>query len=817
MTTTKTMTTTNVVACKHCLLETNKNQAIIESVNGEECSFCCPGCASVYKILQEEGFSKFYSKRDDNWEPGAVSPSNVSEELFVDSVTETDTGYEVSIALSGIRCAACIWLIETYLSKAEGIESIRVNYATHKAKISWTKGVINLREIIDRISSIGYCPLPISDSDTATIYEKEKKDYFFRFSIGAFFSMQLMIYTVALYAGYFQGIDTGLRTMFQYAAWLLSTPVMFYSGMPFIKSSFQALRRGHTTMDTLIFMGSFTAYVYSVFALFLDKDVYFDTTSMIITLILLGRYIESSAKARTSNAVSKLLTYQPSQVKFLENFDLETYTSGELSSTTVPVKQIRPGDYLEVMPGDSIPADGIVIYGSSEVNESMLTGESLPQIKDIDGKVFAGTGNINGKLVIMVENIGSTTTLSRIVRAVEDAQASKAPIQNIADMVVGYFVPTIIAIGFSTFIGWYYLTHELLTSTMNAVSVLVIACPCALGLATPLAILIATSKITKLGVVAKAGDIIEILSKAETFIFDKTGTITKGELKVEEIITSGYDKETLLKYTASIERNSSHLIAKAITDTYLEDFMTVDDFKEHPGKGLSGSINGQEIIAGTLSYLKEKGVETPDELVTEHIKNGYTAACIAIDNKFAGFITLSDSIRDDAREMLLALAKRNVTAVILTGDNRLAAEKLIERLDVPNLEYIAEVTPFEKADVVRSYQQNGKRCAMVGDGINDAPALTTADVGIAIGQGTDIAIESSDIVLMRDELKLVETVFDTSVTTLKVIKQNLFWAFSYNFVMIPLAVTGTIHPVFSAAFMSVSSLLVVFNSLRISR
>ncbi|MGD9808648.1 MAG: heavy metal translocating P-type ATPase [Deferribacterales bacterium] len=802
------------VTCSHCLLETNRNQAIVEEVNGKECYFCCPGCSSVYKLLQEEGFSKFYSKRDESWEPGAVVKSNVSEELFIDAVLETDTGYEVNLALSGIRCAACIWLIETYLSKAEGIESVRVNYATHKAKIRWTKGVITLREIIDRISSIGYCPLPISESGTATIYEKEKKDYFFRFSIGAFFSMQLMIYTVALYAGYFQGIDTGLRTMFQYAAWLLSTPVIFYSGLPFMRSSLAAIKRGHTTMDTLIFMGSSAAYIYSIFALFLDREVYFDTASMIITLILLGRYIEAGAKAKTSNAVSKLLTYQPTQVRYIADFDIDAYTSGRISSETVPVKQIRHGDILEVLPGDSIPADGIVLYGTSEVNESMLTGEPLPQTKGADAKVFAGTGNINGKLIIQVEHTGATTTLSRIVQAVEDAQSAKAPIQNVADKVVGWFVPTIITIGFLTFAGWYYYSSEVLTSTMNAVSVLVIACPCALGLATPLAILIATSKITKLGAVAKAGDIIEILSRANTIIFDKTGTITKGELKVENIVST---REDFLKITASLERHSSHLIAKAITGEYLDEFLPVENFKEHPGKGLSGSVSGLNVLAGTLSYLKENGVQTPDDEVMEHIKNGYTAACVSINGEFGGFMTLSDTIRKDAVEMLKQLSKRNVQTVILTGDNEQAAAKLVERLAIPNLTYIAEVTPFEKADVVKSFQKDGKVCAMVGDGINDAPALTTADVGIAIGKGTDIAIESSDIVLMRDELKLVATVYDTSVITLRVIKQNLFWAFSYNIVMVPLAVTGTIHPVFSAALMSVSSLAVVFNSLRINR
>jgi heavy metal translocating P-type ATPase len=811
-----TMTMTNSkVACSHCLLEVNRNQAIVEHINGKEHYFCCPGCAGVYKILQEEGFAKFYSKRDDSWEPGAVSNAHVSEELFVDAVRETETGYEVNIALSGIRCAACIWLIENYLSKAEGVESVRVNYATHKAKIRWTKGVITLGQIVDRISAVGYTPLPINESGTASIYEKEKKDYFFRFSIGAFFSMQLMIYTVALYAGYFHGIDSGLETMFEYAAWFLSTPVMFYSALPFVRSSFLAIKKGHTTMDTLIVMGSFTAYIYSIFALFLDREVYFDTAGMIITLILLGRYIESGAKARTSNAVSKLLTYQPATVRFLADYSEDAYISGALTHETVPAKQVRPDDCLEVLPGDNIPADGYVVYGSSEVNEAMLTGEAMPQMKSAGDKVFAGTGNINGKLVIRVEHAGESTTLSRIVQAVEDAQTAKPPIQNAADKVVAWFVPAIITVAFCTFIGWYYLSGEVLTSVMTAVSVLVIACPCALGLATPLAVLIATSGFTKMGAVVKAGDIIEILSKTQVMIFDKTGTVTKGELKVENTVSD--DPDRLLAYTASLERNSSHLIAKAITDIYTGDFIPVEDFRETPGKGLSGIIDGHRVLAGTISYLKEMGVSTPDDDVRKYTAEGCTAACVAIDGGFAGFFTLSDTIRDDASEMLKALNAKGVKTIILTGDNTQSAEKLVERLNVKGLTFIAEVTPFEKAEVVKSYQKSGKKVAMVGDGINDAPALTAADVGISIGKGTDIAIESSDIVLMRDELRLVYEVFKTSGKTLSVIKENLFWAFSYNIVMIPLAVTGTIHPVFSAALMSISSLLVVFNSLRINR
>ncbi|MGE4317916.1 MAG: heavy metal translocating P-type ATPase [Deferribacterales bacterium] len=810
-----TMTNEKTVRCAHCMLEINRNQAIQECIDGEDLFFCCHGCEGVYKILKTEGFSKFYSKRDESWQAGAALTSQVSEELFVDSVKEYENSYEVDIALSGIRCAACIWLIENYLNKAEGVESVRVNYATHKARIRWTKGRITLKEIIDRITSIGYCPLPLSESSVASIYEKEKKDYFYRFSIAAFFTMQLMIYTVALYAGYFQGINSGLRVFFQYTAWALCTPVMFYSGWPFIRSSLTAIRKGHTTMDTLIFLGSFTAYVYSVFALFLDQEIYFDTTANIITLILLGRYIEAGAKVRTSNAVSKLLTYQPSQVRLLDGYNEENYIKGIIKSVTVPVKQIRQGDLLEVLPGDSVPADGEVIYGRSEVNESMLTGEASPRLKTIGEKVFAGTGNINGSMVVRVEHTGSSTTLSRIVQAVEDAQASKAPIQNIADKVVGWFVPAILAVSMGTFIVWYLLSHNVLLSVMTAVSVLVIACPCALGLATPLAILIATSRITKMGAIAKSGDTIETFSKTSVFLFDKTGTITKGELKVEEIIPEGMTAEELLTLTASLERNSSHLIAKAVTDFFTEDFVSVSDFAETPGKGVSGSVNGRKVTAGTASYIKEQGIAINDSMIDEKISKGLTAACVAVDSRYSGVITLSDSIKPDAEKTLKYLADKKLKTVIVTGDNRKAAEKLAERLNVKGLEVISDVTPFQKADIVRSFQKDGRICAMVGDGINDAPALTTADIGIAIGQGTDIAIESSDIVLMREELGLIKTLHETSVKTLKVIKENLFWAFSYNLIMIPLAVTGKVHPVLSAAFMSVSSLLVVFNSLRI--
>lgn len=794
----------------------NRNSAIEEMIDGKEIYFCCHGCRGVYHVLRDEGFANFYERRD-AWEPGPNESVAVSEELFLEGLKELDGEYEITIMLSGIRCASCVWLVENYLNKQSGITYVRVNYATHKAKIRWVKGGRKLKEILDGISNIGYCPLPITEK-SENIFAKERKEYFMRFSVAAFFTMQIMIYSAALYAGYFQGIDSNLKTFFQYIAWALATPVMFYSGYPFIKNSIKAFKNKTLTMDTLVFLGSFSAYSYSVAAVFTGHEVYFDTSSMIIMLILLGRFIETGAKVRTSNAVTKLLSFQPTQVKKFENFDLEKVVQGELVSVSVHIKTVQVGDYLEVLPGGSIPADGTVVFGESEIDESMLTGEALPVNKIAGDRVFAGTANLNGRIIITAEGVGEGTTLSGIVRAVEEAQSEKAPIQNVADKVVGWFVPVIVLTAFCTLFIKMYFGAEFFDGLMNAVSVLVIACPCALGLATPLAILVSGSKIAKSGAVVKSGDTIESLSRIDTFCFDKTGTITKGEFRVNQIETFGISRERLLQIASSAERGSDHLISKAVVKAFDGDFLKVEHFKEHPGKGVEADVDGSKVYVGNKTFISEVCNITEEKNMFSLLsKDGYTTVGICIEGELKGYISLGDSIRDNASAELQKLRNMGCRVMMITGDSVEAAEGVVKKLGVEGLEYIAGVTPFDKAEKVRWLKDQGAKVAMVGDGINDAPALTEADIGIAMGKGTDIAIESADVVLISERLSVIPEIRSTAGRTLGIIKQNLFWAFSYNIIAVPLAVGGYIHPIISAGFMSISSLLVVFNSLRINR
>lgn len=808
-------TKTTSKKCAHCLLDVKENSAIKIEQDGEILYFCCHGCMSVYGLIHESGLDSFYIRRSD-WKEGGVDSARVSDELFEEDLTEADGECSIDVVLSGVRCSSCIWLVENFFRKDENVSYVRVNYATHKARVRWKKGAMTLGSVLEKFRSLGYPPMPVNKGGRNSVLEEERKDYFYRFSIGSFFAMNVMLYTFAMYAGYFQGMDEGMKRFFKILSWVLATPVMFYSGYPFIINSFKSVRNRVLNMDVLVFLGSFSSYLYSISAVFSDREVYFDTTCMIITLILLGRFIETGAKLRHSGAVTRLLSYQPQTVRVIHDFDAAAYAEGRLEAVLVPVKSVKTDDFLEVLPGSSVPADGTVVYGESEIDESMLTGESSPVFKTEGADVFAGTANLNGSLVIKCVQAGSGTVLSRIVKAVEEAQAEKAPIQNLADSIVGWFVPTIITIAAATFGWWYFRTGSGLEGLMNAVSVLVIACPCALGLATPLAVMIATTKTASIGALVRSGEVMETLSRINCWCFDKTGTITKGEMKVADVHDFGSNRTLTL--AASVERYSSHLISKAVTDYYEGEFLAADNFREIPGNGVEADINGKRIRAGKLKFIAEHADVTTEmrELHDYFSAKGHTVAAVSEDNEPLGFILLSDSVRDEAAHTLKGLISNGCKILILTGDSRKAADKLIDTLGVKGIECMAEVTPFEKAEMIRKLKSEGYRVAMVGDGINDAPALTEADAGIAMGKGTDIAIESADAVLMRSDLSVILKLNKTAKKTFAVIKENLFWAFSYNFIAVPLAVTGKIHPIFSAAFMAVSSLIVVFNSMRIN-
>lgn len=796
--------------CAHCEASVNKN-SIYEKESGNY--FCCDGCRAVYHLINDEGFSSFYSKRTD-WQEGPVETAEAKGEYFESSLKTLQNGeIELSFLISGIRCAACIWLIETSVSKDNRIKSIRINYANHKARIVFDPHLISLNEVLEKVTRLGYCPLPSSSAETQS--DIERKDYFYRFGVAAFFSMQLMLYSVALYAGYFQGIDGDLKFLFQIISWVLATPVLFYSALPFFRKSISALKQKHFTMDTLVAIGSGCAYFYSIAAIFLGYEVYFDTSATIITLILLGRFIEAGAKQKGGNAVNKLLALRPLKVKILVD-------KNSNETRTIPIEQLMQGDYFKCIEGESVAADGKIFAGNCEINESMLTGEPLPVLKERGAQVFAGTKIVSGEAIIVAENVGSGTFLSKIAASVDDAQSSKAPIQDVADRFIGKFVPAVLLVALLTFLGWYFIGDLAVSvALMRAVSVLVIACPCAMGLATPLAVIVASGQLSEKGIVFKSGEAIERFASVNDFYFDKTGTITKGEMKVAGIYIPSADRDGTEDILTSVAFYSKHPASKAVS-MMNKNLLPVSELKEIAGKGVEGICEGKKAVLGSLKFVLEnisadkKGASLDFEKRADDFRfQGFTVVFAALDGNIEGVFAISDTIREEAKTAIDELKSSGNLVTILTGDNMASAKSVLLAAGI-EAHIRAEVSPFEKADIIK-HSKNPSKTSMTGDGINDAIALTSSSVGISMRNGTDISMESASAVLLRNDLTLIAKAHKICKKSFRIIKENLFWAFSYNIIAIPLAVAGLIHPIMSAAFMSVSSLIVVANSSRIKK
>ncbi len=804
----------NMLKCDHCLLPFRERDALRATVESAEKVFCCNGCRGIYRLIHSEGLDEFYEKRS-GWVPGPPEEVELATDAFEDSVRVSAGEAEIDLALSGIRCTSCIWLIERFLGKIKGITYITVNYATHMAKVRWLPETISLDSVLRRIAALGYTPRPWAASDLEERLKAEKRDLLIRLGTASFLTMQLMLFTTALYAGYFQGIDPLYRKVFELIALGLSTPVIFYCGYPFLKNTIRGLRNRSLNMDTLVFTGSFSAYLYSIIAMVKGGGVYFDTSAMIVTLILLGRFIESGARAKATGAVSSLIGRQPKEARLIKKSPGET----KGLPVNISLSALGIGDHIEVIPGEKIPVDCVVVQGSSEIDASMLTGESMPVRKMEGAEVFGGTLNLNGRLILEVRRTGNDTVLAQITRAVEDAQARKAPIQKVVDRVVGWFVPAIIALSMATFVLWFVRGSTMTSSLMNAISVLVIACPCALGLATPLAILIGSTLLSSRGILVKGGDIIETLARSDFVCFDKTGTLTAGTPSLVEIVSYGTDREYLHVLAASLEKGSEHAVAKALwTGVSESDLYPIEAFKASPGMGVEGTMEAGHLVAGNITFLRSFHVVITEAQMRDlHCLSakGNTVVGLAVAQELKGWFVISDDLRPDAPDVVKDLEQQGCKVSLLTGDHRAVAEKIGEKAGISMID--AEVLPVQKAEKIREMKEAGHRVTMVGDGINDAPALTEADAGVAIGSATDIAIESADVVLMRNDLNLVPHLIRASRRILSVIKQNLFWAFSYNLIAIPLAVAGMIHPIISAAFMATSSLLVVGNSLRLYR
>uniref|UniRef100_A0A7C5V5G7 Copper-exporting P-type ATPase n=1 Tax=Caldicellulosiruptor owensensis TaxID=55205 RepID=A0A7C5V5G7_9FIRM len=742
-----------------------------------------------------------------------------------------ETIREVSIPISGMTCASCARAIEKSISKLNGIKEVSVNLASEKARVVYDSSQVRLSEIKNAIIKAGYTPLEIEKTSYEDLHQERKQkeinNLFRRFIIASIFAVPLLLIAMAHVVGLpLPEIISPEKHPLNFALVqpILAVPVVI-AGYKFYTAGFSRLLKLQPNMDSLIATGTSAAILYSFFAIYqiamgnyqYVKEMYFETAGVIIALVLLGKYLEAVSKGKASEAIKKLMGLAPKTAVVVQGDN----------EIVIPIEEVEVGDILLVKPGEKIPVDGEVIEGRSFVDESMLTGESIPVEKAPGSKVIGATINKNGTLKIKATKVGKNTVIAQIIKLVEDAQSSKAPIARLADVISGYFVPVVILIAVISAIAWYFLSDSFTFALRIFITVLVIACPCALGLATPTAVMVATGKGAENGILIKSSEALETLHKVTTIVFDKTGTITEGKPKVTDIIpANGWEKEKLLQIAASAERFSEHPLGEAIVFAAKErnlKLFEVSQFEAISGHGIEAVVDGKKILVGNEKLMQDKGVETGFLLDVEKLsQQAKTPMFVAINGKFAGIIAVSDLIKPNAKRAIELLHNMGIEVVMITGDNSKTANAIAQQVGIEKV--LANVLPQDKANKVKELQRQGKKIAMVGDGINDAPALAQADVGIAIGSGTDVAAEAADVVLMKNDMLDVVNAILLSKKTIQNIKQNLFWAFFYNTLGIPIA-AGVLHifggpllnPMIAAFAMALSSVSVVSNALRLKR
>jgi len=787
------------IACSHCHLEFDESVMIEDG----SAHFCCKGCQGIYHLLKDEGLESFYDKMGDTKLAPPTEQFEDSENFNAPAfyerfVTCNDEGFsEVSLIIEGIHCAACVWLNEKALHKMEGVIEADINFTTNKARIVWSDDILKLSQIIDMIRAIGYDAFPYDRTIQEARANKERKDYYLRMAVAGFALMNMMSISFAQYHGYFSGIAEDIVTILNVGEWVLSTPVLFYSGWVFFRGAYYGMKNKIVNMDLLVATGAVTTYFYSIYITLLGLgEAYFDSVTMIIAFVLFGKFLEVISRKNAADTLDIVSKHVPNEVNVVEGDTIRSIKVGDVSV----------GAVIALRSGEKAALDGTVIFGEGSMDESSLTGESHPIFKSGGDTIISGTTSIDATLHYRVTRDFAHSTLSNLMAMLENAMRKKPHIEQLANRISEWFSTTILVLAVLTFVVWYFWPHDFDRAFMVGISVIIIACPCALALATPVATLVGLGLGARRGILFKSAAQLETMANIDTVIFDKTGSLTVGRPEVVHV--TWLDETDAVKAAVfSLTRGSKHPIAQGVARYFSEtiDAMKPEQFEELSARGMRATLHGRALLGGSALMMREAGIA-----VEASSKSSFY---FAMDGLLCAHFELEDTMKPDAAETVALLQKHAIEVMMLTGDHEAAASKIAQEMGITHFK--AHQSPTDKEMAVVALQNAGKKVMMVGDGVNDILALARADIGISMGRGSDIAIEVSDVVLLNDSLKSLGESYKIARTTFRLVKQNLGLSLLYNAVTIPLAMAGYIIPLVAAISMSLSSILVVLNAMRI--
>ena len=809
------MTGHNEENCFHCSLPVPNNSSYLVEIDGHEHAMCCPGCQAVAKAIVDGGLTSFYQYRTDTSPTARAAVPEVLQELtlydkpelqrsFV-SIDEKNTK-QAALILEGIVCAACVWLNERHISALPGVIEFRVNYSTHRARVRWDDSQIHLSEILQAITSIGYLAHPFDPGRQEAVYKKERSKALRRLAIAGLGAIQVMMLAVALYAGDYSGMDAKLEHFMRWVSLLIATPVVFYSAHSFFSSAWRDLKVRQLGMDVPVSLAIGLAYAASCWATITQSgEVYFDSVTMFTFFLLAGRFLEMGARQKAGQAAEEL-------VKLLPAMAIRVTDDGD---ETVTVTELVEGDKVRIKPGDSIPADGVIVEGRSSIDESLLTGESIPLAKTIADKVIGGTVNIESPLLVEVEKVGEDTVLAAIQRLLDRAQVEKPSIAKTADKVAAVFVAFLLVL--VSAVGFWWWQHDPDQAFWIVLSLLVVTCPCALSLATPAAMTAATGTLTRLGVLTTRGHALETLAKVTHVVLDKTGTLTQGRLALDSMKTfTATGEQGSLNIAAALELGSEHPVAKVfLHNASSPNSVTANSIEAIAGQGVTGLIEGERYRLGCAGYVTDVMGEFQHHFNNENSSAHSTEIFLANDKEVVAVFYLSDVLRAQAAESIAGLKALGKEVWLVSGDNEAAVSYIAAQVGIETVCH--SMKPEDKLAVIHGLQSKGEVVAMIGDGVNDAPVLAAAQVSIAMGGGTQLAQASADMVLLSEHLPHLVDAIKMAQRSVKIIRQNLGWALLYNVLALPLASMGYVAPWMAAIGMSASSLVVVVNALRLNK